>query len=62
MQRRTSLAFTGELSAPLLAELAEIAGEVLGWDAATQSAEVRAVTEQLAARHGVQLDAPSLVD
>jgi glycerol-3-phosphate dehydrogenase len=53
--RRTSLAFRGELSLPLLAELADVAGEVLGWDAARRRAEIDAATRMLAERHGVLL-------
>ncbi len=56
--RRTSIAFTGTASVPLLEELAGLAGGVLGWDAARRGAEVRATREVLAERHGVTLAQP----
>ncbi len=59
--RRTSIAFTGTVTAPLLAELAELAGGVLGWDAARRDAEVHATREVLAERHGVVLEEHALV-
>ncbi|AWB95960.1 FAD-dependent oxidoreductase [Agromyces badenianii] len=55
--RRTSIAFTGAITAPLLDELAEIAGAELGWDAERRATEVAATRELLAARHGVELEA-----
>ncbi|WP_448809301.1 glycerol-3-phosphate dehydrogenase/oxidase [Agromyces bauzanensis] len=60
--RRTSLAFTGALTAPLLDELAELAGEELGWDAARRRHEVDATRARLAERHGVELAQASLVE
>ncbi|QEO13609.1 glycerol-3-phosphate dehydrogenase/oxidase [Agromyces intestinalis] len=57
VQRRTSLAFAGQLTMPLLDELAGIAGEVLGWDADRRAAEVDSTARLLADRHGVVLDA-----
>jgi glycerol-3-phosphate dehydrogenase len=54
--RRTNLAFSGQITAPLLPELAELAGDALGWDDATRQAEVTATTLLLAERHGVHLD------
>ncbi|GAA2043331.1 glycerol-3-phosphate dehydrogenase/oxidase [Agromyces tropicus] len=54
--RRTSLAFTGAVTAPLLEELAAVVGDVLGWDAQSRRAEVRLAREVLAERHGVALD------
>ncbi|MWB99271.1 FAD-dependent oxidoreductase [Agromyces sp. MMS17-SY077] len=53
--RRTSLAFTGRLSSPLLEELAALAGDELGWDEARRAAEVEDVVGTLATRHGVRL-------
>ncbi|MCD1572834.1 glycerol-3-phosphate dehydrogenase C-terminal domain-containing protein, partial [Agromyces mediolanus] len=55
--RRTSIAFTGTATLPLLEELAAIAGEVLGWNGERQRAEVQATRALLAERHGVQLPA-----
>lgn len=60
--RRTSVAFTGAVTAPLLDELAELAGDVLGWDADRRAAEVAATRAELAERHGVEpAEAPALV-
>ncbi|MFC5501530.1 FAD-dependent oxidoreductase [Lysinimonas soli] len=53
--RRTSLAFTGMLSVPLLAEFAELAGGELGWNAARQVEEVASLITDLAERHQVLL-------
>ncbi|MGI9821683.1 FAD-dependent oxidoreductase [Agromyces sp. Marseille-Q5079] len=58
--RRTSIAFTGTLTAPLLVELADLAGDELGWDAAHRAAEVEAARSLLAERHGVVLEQPAL--
>lgn len=59
--RRTSLAFSGELSASRVAELAAIVGACLGWNAKRRDAEITRTRDILAARHGVTLssgDAP----
>jgi glycerol-3-phosphate dehydrogenase len=53
--RRTSIAFTGTLTAPLLDELADLAAEVLGWDGRRRTEEVEATARLLAERHGVRL-------
>ena len=58
--RRTSLAFTGALTAPLLDELAEVVGAELGWDAGRRADEIAAARELLAERHGVELEASVL--
>lgn len=60
--RRTSLAFTGALTPLLLDELAEVVGDELGWNAGTRRAEVDATRRVLAERHGVVLEAGSLVE
>jgi glycerol-3-phosphate dehydrogenase len=61
--RRTSLAFTGTVTAPLLDELAEILGDELRWSPATRSAEVEATRAVLAERHGVVLaESAALID
>ncbi len=58
--RRTSLAFVGALSAPLLEELAALAGGVLGWSVARRAEEIATTTADLAQRHQVALGtAPS---
>ncbi|HET6671804.1 MAG TPA: glycerol-3-phosphate dehydrogenase/oxidase [Agromyces sp.] len=54
--RRTSMAFMGAVTGPLLDELAGIVGDELGWDAARRAAEVAATRDALAARHGVELE------
>jgi glycerol-3-phosphate dehydrogenase len=53
--RRTSIAFTGTLTAPLLDELADLVGDELGWDAGRRRDEIRVARELLASRHGVLL-------
>jgi len=53
--RRTSLAFIGAVTAPLLHELAGLAAEVLGWSAARRAEEIAATTNDLAERHEVKL-------
>ena len=53
--RRTSLAFIGRVTTALLIELAELAGEVLGWSAARRTDEVNSTTSDLAQRHQVEL-------
>ncbi len=58
--RRASLAFVGTLTTPLLAELATLAGEVLGWTDSHIADELTAVTADLAERHQVVLEAPQV--
>ncbi|MEO6117283.1 MAG: glycerol-3-phosphate dehydrogenase/oxidase [Pseudolysinimonas sp.] len=58
--RRTSLAFIGLLTTPLLVELAKIAGEVLDWSAARRVEEVASLTSDLAQRHQVELSAAAV--
>ncbi len=53
--RRTSTAFVGRVTAPLLDELAGIAAEVLGWGATRRAEEVASLTKDLAERHQVRL-------
>ncbi|MCD5347839.1 glycerol-3-phosphate dehydrogenase/oxidase [Agromyces sp. S2-1-8] len=60
--RRTSLAFTGSLTAPLLDELAAVVGAELGWPAGRIAAEVAATASLLAERHGVELGVPAPVE
>jgi len=49
--RRTSIAFTGTVTAPLLEELADVMAEQLGWDALTRDAEVLDTRTLLATAH-----------
>lgn len=51
--RRTSLAFSGELSVDRVAELAAVVGVCLGWDVRRREAETARAWEILATRHGV---------
>lgn len=60
VQRRTAIAFTGTATAPLLDELADLAGDVLGWDAARRRAEADEARRVLAERHGVRFGAVEL--
>lgn len=53
--RRTPLAFIGRVTTALLHELAELAGEVLGWSAARRAEEVATTTSDLARLHQVDL-------
>jgi glycerol-3-phosphate dehydrogenase len=53
--RRTLLAYLGQLTHPLVDELADILGESLGWDEPKKKAEVERTLEILADRHGVRL-------
>jgi glycerol-3-phosphate dehydrogenase len=55
--RRTSLAFVGGLTLPLLQELAGVLAPVLGWDEARSADEIRSATAALAEVHGVDLAA-----
>ncbi|GAA1819450.1 glycerol-3-phosphate dehydrogenase/oxidase [Agromyces neolithicus] len=55
VQRRTSIAFTGTLTAPLLEELADLVAAELAWDAERRVAEVAQARRVLAERHGVTL-------
>lgn len=55
--RRTSIAFTGTLTSPLLDELATLVGDELGWDAERRHDEVAATRALLLERHGVVLEA-----
>jgi glycerol-3-phosphate dehydrogenase len=45
--RRSIIALLGRASEPALTELAEVAGEVLGWDADRQAAEVARALDEL---------------
>lgn len=55
--RRTSLAFTGSVTAPLLEEVADILASELGWDAHRRVTEIASTTRLLADAHGVHLEA-----
>ncbi|PIZ26241.1 MAG: hypothetical protein COY47_01570, partial [Chloroflexi bacterium CG_4_10_14_0_8_um_filter_57_5] len=53
--RRTMLAFLGELTRPLVDELADVLGDALGWSKTQKKAEAARALELLADRHGVRL-------
>ncbi len=56
--RRTSMAFIGEVTGPVLDELADVVGDVLGWDAERRRRERTTAAEYLADHHGVDVDHP----
>lgn len=58
--RRTNHAFTGDMSTELLAELAGIAGDSLGWDSTRVDTEIREASDELATDHGVKLPSATL--
>jgi len=53
--RRTSLAFTGAVSGPLVHEIGEITANALGWSPNRRSEEEDAFIAELAAAHRVHL-------
>ncbi|MFP7834854.1 FAD-dependent oxidoreductase [Marisediminicola sp. LYQ134] len=57
--RRTSLAFTGSVTAELLEELGDVVGSALGWDAQARSREVADARAELEVAHGVVFGAQS---
>ncbi len=59
--RRTLIAYQGELTAPLLEELAEVVGDALGWDAETRQGERERTRRILAERHGLSLSSEGLL-
>ena len=52
--RRTLLAYLGELSLPLIEEMADVVGSELGWDASQKKAEIERSLEILADKHEVK--------
>jgi len=52
--RRSTLAWLGEATLPLVEELAEIIGDSLGWTGEQKKAEVRRTVDLLRDRHGVR--------
>lgn len=55
VMRRTLLAIRGMVTDAALAEMAAVAAEALGWDAARQHQELQACATALRERHGVRL-------
>ena len=53
--RRTMLAMLGQLTRPAVDELADVAGDALGWNESQKQAEVRRTLELLATRHALRL-------
>jgi glycerol-3-phosphate dehydrogenase len=53
--RRTLLGYLGQLTRPLLEELADDLGECLGWPDSQKKAEVERTVEILAGRHAVRI-------
>ena len=54
--RRTSLAFTGSVTVPLVHEIGEIAANALGWSPNRRAEEEDAFQAELADAHRVQLE------
>lgn len=54
--RRTMLGMLGQLTRPIVDELADVLGDSLGWSATQKQAEVARMLEMLATRHGVRLN------
>jgi len=54
--RRTLLGYLGQLTRPLVEQMADWTGEALGWDAQRKKDEVSRTVEILADRHQVRLD------
>jgi glycerol-3-phosphate dehydrogenase len=54
--RRSTLAWLGQTTRPMLTELAAIMGSKLGWSAEQQQSEVLRTLDLLKDRHGVDLD------
>jgi glycerol-3-phosphate dehydrogenase len=52
--RRTLLAYLGELSVPLIEELADAVGAGLNWNADQKKAEVKRALATLKDQHGVE--------
>ena len=50
--RRTDLAFTGAVTSEMIAEIADVVGESLGWSSEQRAAEVAAARETLTTLHG----------
>jgi glycerol-3-phosphate dehydrogenase len=55
VMRRTTLAITGSLTMNDLAQIASMAGDVLGWDKERISGEIDAVVGELSNRNLMQL-------
>jgi glycerol-3-phosphate dehydrogenase len=53
--RRTLLAYLGQLTLPLMEQLADWLGDALGWDGEQKKAELRRAKEILAGQHSVHL-------
>lgn len=58
--RRTSLAFSGELSDARVREIADVMSTELGWNSARRDEEIARATSLLRDRHGVDLTAQQL--
>ncbi|MEW1961644.1 glycerol-3-phosphate dehydrogenase/oxidase [Microbacterium sp. NPDC077644] len=53
--RRTSLAFTGDVDAPVVRAIAEALAPLMGWDAVQVDAEIADAAAQLRDAHGVEV-------
>lgn len=54
--RRSTLAWLGQTTLPIIEELAEVMGNVLGWSDAQQNTEIERTVEILRDKHGVTLN------
>jgi len=57
--RRTSIAFTGDVTGNLLIELADALAPLMGWDADRRDAEVEAAVQILNEAHGLSIEVPA---
>ena len=57
--RRTSIAFVGDATGEVLAELADALAPLMGWDATRRDAEVEAAVQLLNDAHGLSLAVPA---
>ncbi|MEZ5666500.1 MAG: glycerol-3-phosphate dehydrogenase/oxidase [Alphaproteobacteria bacterium] len=59
--RRTSIALAGHLTSAAVRELAEVVGELRGWDAARRDAEAEGLAEAMLRRHRIDIATGRLV-
>lgn len=57
--RRTSIAFVGDVTHEVLAELADALAPLMGWDAGRRDAEIEAAVQLLNDAHGLTLAVPA---
>lgn len=57
--RRTSIAFTGDITGELLTELADALAPLMGWEADRRDAEIEASVQILNDAHGLSIEVPA---